>query len=83
MTDVVVKYKLGHSYSFEYLKDLDMYCPNCGERTVYFEHSVGDYYVGATHVCISCSHSWTIQGPQEANSEDEQVIEQIKRDENK
>lgn len=68
-----------HQYNKKYDLDPDMCCPNCGEWTVYCETGSGDYYVGVTHVCISCDSAWTIQGPRDAGVIDLQVIKQIKK----
>lgn len=36
------------------------YCPNCGHREVWRDCGCGDYYVGASHLCIGCNHTFYI-----------------------
>lgn len=41
-------------------KQTNLYCPECGKQTVYVENSEGDYYVGPTHLCVSCDSNFTL-----------------------
>lgn len=52
---VTVKYERGHSYNFSYKLVEGMYCPECGAQTVWVETGDGDYYVGPTWYCTTCS----------------------------
>ena len=62
MIEATVKYPAGHSYTFQYEKDEDIYCPNCGrEGHVWCERGLGDYYVGPSYYCGACTYSFTIQ----------------------
>lgn len=54
---VTVKYDAGHSYDFDYKKEV-MFCPNCGKREIWVECSDGDYYMGPQHVCSNCDFSF-------------------------
>lgn len=60
-----------HHYIEEFEK-CDLFCPNCGVRSVWQEQSQGDYYLGETFICISCDHDFSIQGPS-ASSEQNQL----------
>lgn len=51
-----------HHYMDEYQK-CDLFCPNCGVRSVWQEQSPGDYYFGENFICTACTHDFTIQGP--------------------
>lgn len=51
-----------HHYIEEFLP-CDLFCPNCGYRSVWREQSPGDYYVGQEFICTACAHDFTIQGP--------------------
>lgn len=43
----------------EFIKILDMFCPNCGrDSKVYEETGEGDYYMGTEFRCINCYHGW-------------------------
>lgn len=35
----------------------ERHCPGCGHRGVWCETGPGDYYVGPTYACTSCSQS--------------------------
>jgi len=78
--NVVVKYPAGHTYIFEYYKS-ELYCPNCGEKTVWIEQGEGDYYEGPTHVCISCLEYFSMprQCIAEIDGSEIQIIDQIKK----
>lgn len=73
---LTVHYKLGHSYDFEYEKT-ELFCPNCGSKSVWVEQGEGDYYSGPTHVCTNCWSDFTIQGPHDARYPEAEVILQI------
>jgi transcription elongation factor Elf1 len=36
------------------------FCPNCGKQKVYVESGDGDYYEGATHICVACKSRFSI-----------------------
>lgn len=74
---VIVHYKLGHSYDFEYQYEKDLHCPNCGKNSVWIEASEGDFYCGPNHVCINCHFTFNIPTLRKAGYEDEQVITQL------
>lgn len=74
--EVEVKYALGHTYKFKYELS-DLFCPNCGQRTVWVEQSVGDYYEGPNHLCRKCNYKFSLPRLDHANDEDKQIIEQI------
>jgi hypothetical protein len=61
-----VKYEAGHSYQ-ETWELTDLFCPQCGSKTIWHEVSPGDYYVGEQHLCLSCHVTFTIQGPSQCN----------------
>jgi len=75
---VTVKYKLGHSYDFVYELE-DLYCPNCGKKSVWVEQGPGDYYEGQTHVCVECNSTFSMPRLHVDHSDEnhKQVIEQI------
>ena len=43
-----------------------MFCPHCGEQSIWKEQGAGDSYVGISYLCLSCQYTFTIQGPNEA-----------------
>lgn len=43
-----------HSYAYRYHRDAQVYCPSCGQQTVWTEEGEGDYYAGPESVCTSC-----------------------------
>lgn len=61
-----VRYALGHSYPETWCKGA-LFCPHCGKQEVWEEQGEGDYYVGASFLCIACRYNFTIQGPYESN----------------
>lgn len=63
----------GHHYLTEYLKE-ECFCPNCGQKGVWLEQGLGDYYLGSEYICVACAHSWTMQGPDPISRENELVI---------
>ena len=67
-----------HHYIDDFEK-CNLFCPNCGIRSVWQEQSPGDYYVGGEFICTACSHDFTIQGPS-CMSEPQQLkkVEQLK-----
>jgi len=67
-----------HKYR-ERWQHIQMYCPNCGKRAVWQEDSTGDYYFGERYLCLTCEHSWTIQGPYPPHPSDEQGSQRIKK----
>ena len=44
----------------------DWHCPKCGKQTVWAEGGgAGDFYVGPTHICISCRNRfWLPSDPE-------------------
>jgi len=75
---VRVTYNGGHSRISKWYYWNEMFCPECGHQGIWMEDDMGDYYVGSTHVCINCSSSFTIQGPEDGNDIDMQVIAGLK-----
>lgn len=51
-----------HHYLMEFEK-CNLYCPLCGDKSVWQEQGGGDYYFGEEFICTSCKHNFTIQGP--------------------
>ena len=72
---VTVKYPAGHSYEFTMKFDDELFCPNCGNKGIWFEDGTGDYYEGVSHYCTSCSFDFTMPSFGKA---DEQIINQLK-----
>lgn len=67
-----------HHYMDEYQK-CDLFCPNCGTRSVWQEQSPGDYYVGEDFICTACNQNFTIQGPMPMSEPNQlKKIEQLK-----
>lgn len=64
---IVVRYTLADGRvtreSREDWLSMDFYCPNCGEREVWYQDGPGDFYVGEQHICGACGVCFTIQGP--------------------
>lgn len=52
---------LSHSY-LETWESLDLFCPHCGEKSVWHDTAAGDYYVDEQYLCVSCDHSWYMPG---------------------
>ncbi len=75
---VKIRFKAGHSYTFTYKKDKDLFCPQCGQKEVWVEQGEGDYYFGESHLCISCKHDFTLQGPYEIKEPYDQILTAIK-----
>lgn len=60
MSQVIeVKYELGHSYT-ERWDVSDLYCPHCGDQSVWIEDAGGDYYEGPGHLCAACGWQFTM-----------------------
>ena len=75
-----VKYEAGHSYD-ETWEATDYYCPACGKQEVWHETSGEDYYVGETHLCLSCeAHFYLPNGasPCSKNWQDDQRVDHIR-----
>ncbi len=36
------------------------FCPNCGDKNVYIEKGIGDYYEGEGHYCKNCNFHFTM-----------------------
>lgn len=51
---VLLEFKNSHHYFEEYEKENNLYCPNCGKKSIWIEQGGGDYYEGANHICTSC-----------------------------
>lgn len=67
-------------------EDTRFFCPNCGEKTVWVEGSPGDYYVGPSYLCSSCSHGFNLPsetGDFSANEQDKQRLAAIRASLNK
>ena len=75
---VDVKYKAGHSYPEDWSAG-ELFCPQCGMKTVWEEQGPGDYYVGSDYLCESCGSVFTIQGPKKGDYTIEQVLQAIRR----
>lgn len=74
-----VKYEAGHFYRETWGKT-EYHCPRCGVKDVWHETSGEDYYVGETHLCLSCKARFYL--PDEPtdlanNWQDKQRIEAI------
>lgn len=75
-----VRYEAGHSDTETWERDADLFCPHCGEKSVWVEQGGGDYYVGAQHLCLACR--WTFHMPALSEShgwQDEQRIAALRR----
>ena len=61
MIEFDVKYYHHGDYSHKYPEkwaETDLFCPECGNQTVYVEQSGGDYYVGVEYLCAGCGASF-------------------------
>lgn len=75
---IVVDYGT-HQHEAEWI-DSGLHCPNCGVESVWCEDDAGDYYVGTGHICVTCGHTFTIQGPYPIDYDaDIQRLTQIKQ----
>jgi hypothetical protein len=54
--------QISHSYE-ETWERTELRCPSCGAARVWHDTGSGDFYVGETHLCLSCGSHFTIQGP--------------------
>lgn len=54
---VNVKYEAGHNIDYEYSLT-ELFCPICGNKTVYVDQGYGDYYLGPDHLCITCNSTF-------------------------
>ena len=61
--EMKIQYEAGHSY-LECWEPVEIFCPSCGAATIWHERSEGDYEVGELYLCVRCTASFTIQGPQ-------------------
>jgi hypothetical protein len=52
-------YELGHTSRRTYDRD-DMWCPFCGNKSVWEERGEGDHYLGPNEVCASCGASFHV-----------------------
>ena len=66
-----------HHYWREYDHDEALFCPHCGEKTVYVEQGAGDYYVGPTHLCVSCHFSFSLPGGAKSTGTELKIIKQL------
>ena len=39
-----------------------LYCPACGQKSVWHETGPGDYYVEELHLCIACGSQFYLPG---------------------
>ncbi len=68
-----------HHYFTEYELNSELYCPNCGKKEVWTEQSEGDYYTGATNLCLHCEHYFSIQGPSTIESPNRRrILDQLR-----
>ena len=44
----------------EEVEQTDLHCPECGQKTVYVEVGLGDYYQGPTYYCKECKNGFTM-----------------------
>lgn len=63
-----------HHYIEEYEK-VDIFCVNCGRKTVFGEQSPGDYYCGPGYICVTCGCEFSLQGPNDAS---EKILDQLR-----
>ena len=54
-----------HKYTETWELDGELYCPHCGEQSVWVDQSPGDYYVGVQHVCTECRWSFYLPSSNE------------------
>lgn len=66
---VLDEYKTHHY--FQDYEHCSLFCPQCGVQSVWQEQGPGDYYIGEDHICVSCKHSFCIQGPSPLESNNE------------
>ena len=60
--EATIAYPKGHRITYQYTRDKELYCPNCGVLGhIWFEYGLGDYYVGPSHYCGACTATFTIQ----------------------
>jgi hypothetical protein len=68
---------LSHQYSGTVVPT-EYHCPVCGQKQVWVETDLGDYYVGESHYCAACGVEFHLPStPQETNSS-KQIVEQIR-----
>ena len=58
----------------------ELFCPFCGQQTVWTEDDAGDFYYGPTILCVNCNNSmaitqWDFGKPTDENA---QTVTQIK-----
>ncbi len=53
-------YRKDETYYDQDAVDTAFFCPDCGKQTVVRTDSGGDYYVGETHYCETCTISFHI-----------------------
>jgi predicted RNA-binding Zn-ribbon protein involved in translation (DUF1610 family) len=71
------KYKAGHTIKHTFT-DTALYCPNCGKQSVWIDTGGGDYYVGETHLCVSCDTSFYLPNIGSPDDADQQAIAAIR-----
>lgn len=64
----------GHHYWSNYEK-CDLYCPHCGQKTIWEKQGGGDCYLGVDYVCTSCVRTHYLEN---MNSADEKIVEQLR-----
>lgn len=74
---VAIKYSAGRTISSAWQSE-DLYCPQCGARSVWRENDGGDYYVGEAYVCTSCSNYFHMPGCGNDKYIIDQIVEQLK-----
>jgi len=45
--------EFSHKYNEDWMKT-ELFCPECGNHSVWRENGAGDYYVGERYLCTSC-----------------------------
>lgn len=76
---VIREYKGSHYYEEEFVKN-NMFCPLCGQQSLWRQKGEGDYYNGVDYVCINCGATAnldSVHGPLD-NEADIGVLEQLR-----
>jgi hypothetical protein len=76
---VTNEYENRHHYTERWELEEKIFCPGCGNKTVWVEQSPGDYYLGPDHYCTTCAHRFSLCGPTKLSQANElKILEQLR-----
>ncbi len=77
MLTVLNEYPNSHHYWVN-LEKSDLFCPNCGKQELWQELNEGDYYLGCSYYCISCTNKHHLDSTCYNSKDSLKIIKQLK-----